>query len=90
MAEIYAESLATYEKKNHDYGNSFGDLMDEMGVIVGIAQIVHKTNRAKTLIMKGEQHVEDESLEETLMDLITYTAMTINKIREQEEVTAND
>ncbi|MDO4681102.1 MAG: nucleotide modification associated domain-containing protein [Aerococcus sp.] len=90
MAEIFAELLTTYEKKNSDYGNSFEDLMDEMGLISGVSQIVHKTNRAKTLVLKGEQCVKDESLEETLKDLINYAAMTVKKIREQEEVNAND
>ena len=38
-----------YEKKNHDYGNSFGETYKDLGIISAVTRISDKFNRLKTL-----------------------------------------
>lgn len=65
--------------KNHDYGNSFSESVQEFGAttgpVIGFAPIMHKFNRLKNLI-KGEQAlVADETAEDTLLDMANYCIM---------------
>lgn len=65
--------------KNHDYGNSFSESVQEFGAttgpVIGFAPIMHKFNRLKNLI-KGEQAlVTDETTEDTLLDMANYCIM---------------
>lgn len=65
-----------YEKKNHDYGNSFGETYKDLGIISAVTRISDKFNRLKTLA-KGENNlINDESLEDTLLDMANYCIMT--------------
>lgn len=69
----------TYEKKNHDYGNSFGDTFDKLGIISAVTRISDKYNRLVSLSTKPEEErkVKDESITDTLMDMANYCIMTI-------------
>lgn len=66
----------TYEKKNHDYGNSFDISLDKYGLIAALTRISDKFNRLETLILKNDAKVKDEKLEDTLLDLASYCVMT--------------
>lgn len=70
----------THEKKNHDYGNSFAKSMDEFGMSAAAIRLSDKLNRFKSLIKK-EAQVEDESIEDTLLDMAAYAIMTVEYIR---------
>ncbi len=61
--------------KNHDYGNSFGETVRELGVVAGFAPIMHKFNRLKNIIKGKTPLVEGESLEDTLLDMANYCIM---------------
>lgn len=74
--EITKKMLETFKKKNHDYGNSFIETMQELGLVAGIGQIVHKCNRLKSLVKAGDAKVTDESLHDTLLDMANYCIMT--------------
>lgn len=65
-----------YRKKNHDYGNSFFDMMDEDGPIYLKGKIGDKYYRFKTLINTPNQ-VKDESLVDTLLDMANYCILGI-------------
>ena len=39
----------TYKRKNHDYGNAFSEMYDELGINYGDGKIREKVNRIKTL-----------------------------------------
>lgn len=80
MEEILNEMLELYEAKNHDYGNSFDQSLDEFGLIASVVRLNDKMNRIKAL-MKANQQVNDESLEDTLMDLANYAVMTLAYMR---------
>ena len=67
-----------YEKKNHDYGDSFHKTFVEEGMAMARLRLDDKLNRFKTLSRKGaEQQVSDESIKDTLLDLANYAIMTV-------------
>lgn len=66
----------TYERKNADYGNSFGESIAEFGAVAGIVRIGDKFNRLKNLIKNPDsQRVNDESIADTLLDMANYCIM---------------
>lgn len=70
----------TYRKKNHDYGNSFDKSLDEDGLVAAKVRIGDKFNRFGNLI-RTENKVSDESLEDTLLDMANYCVMTVMWMR---------
>ena len=66
-ANLCKEINGLYAKKNHDYGDSFHQTYLEEGM----------ASRFKTLTLKGDQQVSDESVRDTLIDLANYAIMTI-------------
>lgn len=79
--KICKELCNLYEKKNHDYGNSFGRTFEELGIISAITRISDKFHRLVNLTTKVDAKVDDESLEDTLKDLASYSIMTLAEIR---------
>ena len=77
---IVAELLSIYMIKNHDYGDSCGDTFKKIGIISAVTRITDKTNRLISLSTK-EARVNDESIEDTLMDLANYAIMTLIELR---------
>lgn len=74
---------ATYIAKNSDYGDSFGETYRDLGIISAVTRISDKFNRMKTLAKGNEQHVDDESLTDTLLDMANYCIMTVMELEEQ-------
>ena len=69
-----------YAKKNHDYGDSFNEGCNELGVGYAFSRIFDKTKRFQTLakgIMNNNLSIEvqDETIEDTIMDLANYCVM---------------
>lgn len=83
--ELCKELNDTYEKKNHDYGNSFGETFDKLGMISAVTRISDKYNRLVSLCMLSdkERKVKDESIEDTLLDMANYCIMTVIELRKQ-------
>ena len=74
-----------YNRKNHDYGDSFHQTFLEEGFAMARIRLTDKLNRFKALTRTNEkQKVTDESLTDTLMDLANYALMTIIEMRESE------
>lgn len=65
-----------YERKNHDYGDSFAKLRNELPNAI-LVRIYDKYSRLKTLMHGAEQKVKDESIDDTLMDLANYCIMEL-------------
>lgn len=81
MRSLTDNILATYSRKNADYGNSFGKSVERYGLISALTRMSDKWNRLETLILNGGNRlVNDESLIDTLMDLATYCLMTVMEI----------
>lgn len=76
-SQICSELTALYERKNHDYGDSFGKSFAEYGMAMPCIRLEDKLNRLKALTRNGDQQVSDESIDDTLMDLANYAIMTL-------------
>ena len=81
--EIVNEMANLYEKKNANYGDSFGQLFDALGPVSGLVPLHNKLDRATSLI-KGNKN-NFESLEDTFKDLACYAIMNLieMKVRNQ-------
>lgn len=67
----------TYEKKNHDYGDSFGKSFAKRGITAAMVRMEDKWNRLDNLTLNlNDIKVTDESIEDTLLDLANYCIMT--------------
>lgn len=73
----------TYEKKNSNYGDSFGKLFEELGAVSGLVPLYNKLHRATSLINGDENHFE--SLEDTLIDMACYAIMNVIEMRKAKE-----
>lgn len=73
---IISKMLDTYKVKNHDYGNAFSEMYDELGINYGYGKIREKVSRIKTLKDKDAQ-VENEPLEDALLDAANYCILTL-------------
>lgn len=81
ITDKLAETLI---KKNHDYGDSFKLIYDEYGDISTEIRLMDKLNRFKTL-NKAEQKVNDESKEDTLLDMAGYCILRlVQKVKDNE------
>lgn len=87
---ITSKMAETYEKKNHDYGDSFDKSLDKFGLLASVVRMGDKMNRIESLINKSVQNpaypsvsvedvnlVKDESIKDTLLDLANYAVMTL-------------
>lgn len=75
-----------YEKKNHDYGDSFHDTFVEEGMAMARIRLSDKLNRFKKLSRDGVgREVVDESIIDTLMDMANYALMTVLEMENKEE-----
>jgi hypothetical protein len=90
--EICNQLNKIYETKNNDYGNSFGETYEKLGIISAITRISDKYNRICSLATKSaeERQVKDESIRDTLLDMANYCMMTVIEMdNEKERETSN-
>lgn len=73
---ICQELFETYKAKNADYGDSFAQVRDKYPNAI-LIRLNDKLNRLETLMNGAEQHVSDESVEDTLLDLANYCIMEL-------------
>lgn len=76
--ELCEKLNKTYESKNHDYGDSFGETFNKLGIVSAVTRISDKYNRLVSLCMLPEEErmVKDESISDTLLDMANYCIMT--------------
>ena len=84
-AEICKEINNLYERKNHDYGDSFHQTFVEEGMAMARIRLGDKFSRFKTLSRDGGQKVDDESIRDTLIDLANYAIMTVLEMEVAED-----
>lgn len=80
--ELYDYLKDVYHKKNHDYGNSFEDGLDEDGLIFSKMHLMEKYNRFKKLITETNQ-VNGEGIRDSLLDMANYAIMTVHWLDKQ-------
>ena len=76
FSDILKEMQELYDRKNHDYGNSFSETIQEFGFTPAIARINDKLKRVKQMV-KGEQMQVNESMRDNLIDIANYCILTI-------------
>ena len=79
---IVTQMADLYEKKNSNYGDSFGQLCKELGPVAGLVPLWNKLHRATSLIKGDENHFE--SLEDTFKDLACYAIMNLIELKDQQ------
>ena len=80
---ISREMADLYAAKNWDYGDSFGKSFAEWGMTMPCIRLKDKLNRLCSLTKNSSQRVQDESIEDTLKDLATYSIMTLIELRRE-------
>ena len=81
--EIVTEMADLYEKKNRNYGDSFGKLYKDLGPIAGLVPLHNKLDRLTNLI-KGDSN-NFESIEDTLIDLANYAILNMIEYEKMNE-----
>lgn len=80
---ICREMADLYDAKNWDYGDSFGKSFEEWGMTMPCIRLKDKLNSLCSLTKNSSQRVQDESIEDTLKDLATYSVMTLIELRRE-------
>ena len=84
--EIYGSLLdklfTTYKAKDADYGSSFAEMYDELGVDYAYGKLREKMNRIKVLRSKPNM-VENEGLEDALLDTAGYAILTLVELKKR-------
>ena len=80
---ICEEMLTTFERKNHDYGDSFTQTVDKFGLIASGVRMHDKLERFITLAQKDKSMKVDEPIRDTLLDLANYAIMTVMYIDDE-------
>ena len=93
FATIVKEMTELYAKKNHDYGNSFDEGCDKIGVGYPLGRLLDKMNRLIACMGKEDEMQVNESIEDTLTDLACYSVMTLSYLKrkksKQEDIDFN-
>ncbi len=81
--DICKELNDIYQCKNHDYGDSFNETFNKLGIISAVTRITDKHNRLVSLctLPEEERKVKDESISDTLIDMANYCIMTEMALR---------
>ena len=87
---ITDEMICLYEKKNTDYGSSFSETYEKLGILSAVTRLTDKMNRITTLATKGENKVKNESLRDSFIDLANYAVMTIIELDKRSEYETKD
>lgn len=94
MKTQYDGQYDTFCRKNHDYGNSFEESLDQFGIIASLVRMQDKMLRLQSLTDESKtQQVGSESLLDTLEDLSNYAAMTacwLKSVQAEDDVSHDD
>lgn len=79
----FTDQLAeTLLEKNQAYGDSFTKSVDKYGLSVIGVRLSDKYNRIEHLITNHELKENDESLEDTLLDMAGYSILGLKYLKE--------
>lgn len=82
----YTDKLAgTLYSKNQAYGDSFTESVDKFGKTVIAVRLSDKFNRICNLIKRDELKENDESLEDTLLDMAGYSILGLKYLEEHKD-----
>lgn len=82
--EIVDQMFDLYHRKNADYGDSFAKSFEKFGMQSTLMRLTDKYNRLESLTTDNNVRlVENESVEDTLLDIANYAIMTLIAMRDQ-------
>ena len=70
--DITDKCVKVYEVKNADYGNSTTKTYELFGDVSYATRLNDKINRVNNLLKNGNQAVNDESIDDTILDIANY------------------
>lgn len=87
--EVYESEIVTIakeigqlvEKKDKDYNHAFSKTLKEYGNVTYFLRIDDKLNRLKNLMLNNTNAEVNESIEDTLKDIIGYTLLMLKEIK---------
>ena len=87
--EVYESEIVTIaneiaelvEKKDKDYNHAFSKTLKEYGNVAYFLRIDDKLNRLKNLMLNNNDPVVNESVEDTLKDIVGYTLLMLKEIK---------
>lgn len=85
--DIVTNMNEMYKSKNEDYGDSFDKSLDKFGLLSSLIRLTDKMNRFEQLI-DNDSKVNDESIEDTLLDMANYAIMTVmwKRLKDEKEM----
>ena len=81
---ITKNMLKIFKQKNHDYGNSFEQSLNDEGIAASRIRLRDKWNRFVQLSRGRNAQVNEESIQDTLLDMASYAIMTIMWLDKQQ------
>lgn len=75
--KVCLEVVNLIEEKNRAYGNSYALTRQEFGEVVFLIRLADKFNRLKTLLTNPSIPCRDESIEDTIKDIIGYCLLEL-------------
>ena len=69
------------EKKDKDYNSAFSKTLQEYGQVAYFLRIDDKLNRLKSLLLDNKDAEVNESVEDTLKDIVGYTLLMLKEIK---------
>ena len=82
---ITKKMVEVFKKKNHDYGNSFEESLNDEGIAASRIRLRDKWNRFVQLSRGRNAQVNEESIQDTLLDMANYAIMTIMWLDKQKQ-----
>ena len=76
--------FTTYKAKDADYGSSFAEMFDELGIDYAYGKLREKMNRIKVLRNQPNM-VENEGLEDALLDTAGYAILTLVELKKRKD-----
>lgn len=86
--DVCNEMIETNIRKNADYGGAYSDLFKEFGDMAAIVPLQTKLNRIKNIVSKGGE-VNNESLQDSVLDLGCYAVMYLVELKARENDSYN-
>ena len=80
VEQIQAEALSLFKRKNEQYGNAFA----KYGTVGVMIRMGEKTNRFLSVSHLKMEPKDEETLRDTLLDLLNYSSMAILLLEHKE------
>ena len=81
IVNIALEIADLVEKKDKDYNSAFSKTLKEYGDVAYFLRIDDKLNRLKSLLLRSKDAEINESVEDTLKDIVGYTLLMLKEKR---------